>query len=370
MVYLDNAATTKVAPEVFKAMEPYFQTEYGNPDSKYYSLAENAKWAIQNSRNQIAELLRISPGEVIFNSGATEGNNTVLKGVVKMLKSKGNHIISTNVEHSSVNETLKYLETEGIEVTYLKVNNKCEINLDELKQAIKPTTILVSIMWVNNEVGAIFPIKEISEVCLEKKILFHTDATQAIGKLDVDLSSIPGINFLTISAHKIYGPKGIGALIIRKDKQGLLIRLPSLIHGGEQESGFRSGTSNVPGIVGFGEACRLLMFKESYEEYLEKLENRLLEILMSKYSQYIEINNNINRVKGILSIRFKGVNNQVLLKNSIEILNASTGSACSNSKPSRTLLAMGFSINHVSESIRISISPNVKIDELDRLKNL
>jgi len=370
MLYLDNASTTKVSQTVLEAMKPFLSLEFGNPDSQYYELAENAKKAIDNSRIQVSELLKITKDEVIFNSGATEGNNTVIKGIAKLLKSKGNHIISTTVEHSSVFETLKSLETEGIEVTYLKVNNKCEIDINEFMISIRPTTILVSVMWVNNEVGTVFPIEKIAEICLLKKIFFHTDSTQAIGKIDIDLSLIKGISFLTFSGHKINGPKGIGALIIRKDSLGFTPKLPPLIHGGEQEFGFRAGTSNTPGIVGLGAACNDIKLIEVRNNNLDILEKRILEILFIKYSDFIVINNDFNRVKGILNLRFKSINNQILLKNSIEIFNASTGSACSNSKPSRTLLSMGLSHKEVSESIRISISHNTKIDELEVLKVL
>jgi cysteine desulfurase len=372
MIYLDNAATTRVHPKVLDSMMPYLMGNYGNPDSKYYSLAEQAKQAVALARQQVADLFGISSEEIIFTSGATEANNTVIKGVSQRLRHHGNHIITTAVEHSSVYETMKHLEQEGFEITYLDVDHNGRIDLDVLRSEIRSTTILVSVMWVNNETGAIFPVEEIAGICKDQNILFHTDATQAIGKVHTRLDNLVGISFLTASAHKIFGPKGAGLLMTRKDAQGIPFLVPQLIHGGDQEFGRRAGTSNVPAIVGFGRAAQIIQSDMDQNIHnLRNLENKMRGILENRLGDLMEVNNDFSsRVPGILNIRVKGINNQVLLKNVKDVLAGSTGSACSNSKPSRVLASMGYDHVRVSESIRLSLSPYTAEQDLDELLEL
>jgi len=371
MLYLDNNASTQVDPEVFEEMKDYFVKYYGNPEAKYYEQAVIAQDAIAKARQRVAKLVGCNADEVIFNSGATEGNNTIIKGIAEYYRNKGNHIITTAVEHSSVYEVCKYLEIKGFEVTYLKVNKDCQIDINELISEIRSTTILVSIQWVNGEVGSVFPMKKIADICHHHSLFLHSDATQAIGKLKIDLAHYPGLSFITFSGHKIYGPKGIGVVINKKDNLGFYNKYTSLMHGGGQEFNQRGGTQNVPGIVGVGKSCELIkMNQKIYLNNIRDLEIRLKDLLKNKFGKNIMINNKFEHIAGIINLRFVNLNNQILLKNIASIVAASNGSACSNLKPSRVLQAMGFNKKEISESIRLSLSHHEKLESLELIQDL
>lgn len=355
MIYLDNASTTKVHPKVLQRMFECLEEEYGNPNSLYYDKAIKAKQIVEESRTHVANLFGVIPNNVLFTSGATESNNMVIKGLTILKGLSKGHIITSKTEHSSVNETLRYLESMGYEVTYLDVDSRGIINTEELKKSFREETILVTIMWVNNETGAINPISEIAEICLAKKVPFHTDATQAVGKLNCDISSIRGLSFLSMSAHKIYGPKGIGALIVKD----FGYKISPLIHGGEQEKGLRGGTLPTHQIIGLGEASRICL--QDLTKNMAKLHESEIQLkitLRSIYKDSLTILNDFTpKINGIISVRFIGVNNQILLKTIANEIAASSGAACSNSKPSHVLKAMGYSDETIRETIRLSISP-------------
>jgi cysteine desulfurase len=372
MLYLDNSATTQIHPEVKEAMLPYLMEEFGNPSSKYYSVAENAKQAVKEARESLASLLSCDDKEIIFTSGSTESNNMIIKGVADYYSDKGNHIITTKVEHASVLETCKYLESKGFEVTYLDVDQYGRIDIEDLKQNIKEDTILVSIIWGNNELGSLNDMDLISKICEESNVFLHTDATQVIGKVNVNLSDYPGITFLSCSAHKFHGPKGIGAAFIRKDKYGILTKITPLLHGGSQENGIRSGTLAVHNIVGMGKAAEIA--KKNLESNITKLielEDELSNILINKFKEQISFNNdNKNKIPGLLSVQFKGINNEILLKNLAPYVAASTGSACSSSKPSHVLEAIGLSLDEIRSTVRFSLSNFVEKKDLEIFKQL
>jgi cysteine desulfurase len=372
MLYLDNSATTPIHPDVKEAMLPYLMEEFGNPSSKYYTVAENAKNAVKEARKSVASLLGCQDGEVIFTSGSTESNNMVIKGVADHHSAKGNHIITTKVEHPSVLETCRYLETKGFEVTYLNVDKFGRIDLDDLKDSIKENTILVTVIWGNNELGSLNDMKAISDICLENNIFLHTDATQIIGKVELDLGELPGITFLSCSAHKFHGPKGIGATFIRKDQYEILTKITPLLHGGGQEQGIRSGTLAVHNIVGMGKAAEIA--KQNLVANVNKLkllEDYLTSLLTEKFSNQITFNHDLaNKIPGVLSVQFKGVNNEVLVKGLAPAIAASTGSACSSSNPSHVLDAIGLSLEEVRSTLRFSMSSLISKEELDVFKEL
>jgi cysteine desulfurase len=367
MLYLDNSATTQVHPEVKDAMLPYIMEEFGNPSSKYYSVAENAKKAVKEARSSLASLLGCSPSELIFTSGSTESNNMVIKGVADFYLSKGNHIITTKVDHPSVLETCRYLETKGYKVSYLDVDRFGRISPDELKQTITDQTILVSIIWGNNELGSLNDMKSISEICKEKNIFLHSDATQIVGKVEFDLKDYPGLTFLSLSAHKFHGPKGIGATYIQKDQYDVLTKLTPLLHGGGQENGIRSGTLAVHNIVGLGMAAKLAKKNLLLNiKKIEELEGYLTTILTEKFGYQIHFNSDHdNKIPGVINVQFKGTNNEVLLKSLSPYIAASTGSACSSSKPSHVLEAIGLSIEELRSTVRFSLSTFVTKNELN-----
>ncbi|MEY8734207.1 cysteine desulfurase family protein [Peribacillus frigoritolerans] len=372
MLYLDNSATTKIHPQVKDAMLPYLMEEFGNPSSKYYSVAENAKAAVKEARQSIASLLGCSDSEIIFTSGSTESNNMVIKGVADYYSSKGNHIITTKVEHPSVLETCAYLESKGYEVTYLDVDHYGRVNLEDLNNEIKPTTILVSLIWGNNELGSLNDMGAISKLCEEKNVFLHTDATQVTGKIEIDLSEYPGITFLSCSGHKFHGPKGIGAAFIKQDQYEILTKITPLLHGGGQEQGIRSGTLAVHNIVGMGKAAQIA--HNSLRSNLNKLvslEKKINEILIEKFEGQIHFNNDSkNKIPGVISVQFKGINNELLVKKLAPLMAVSTGSACSSSKPSHVLAAIGLSIDEVRSTIRFSMSSFINEEELDVFKQL
>jgi len=372
MLYLDNSATTKILPEVKDAMLPYLMEEFGNPSSKYYSIAENAKSAVKEARHSLASLLGCKDHELIFTSGSTESNNMIIKGVADYYSEHGNHIITTKVEHPSVLETCRYLETKGFEVTYLNVDSFGRIDVEELKGSIKDTTILISIIWGNNELGSLNDMEMISTLCEEQNIFLHSDATQVIGKVEINLSDYPGITFLSCSSHKFHGPKGIGATFIKQDQYEILTQITPLLHGGGQEQGIRSGTLAVHNIVGMGKAAELAnKHIKSNSQKLTSLENRLVQILQEKFGDHLHFNNDSkNEIPGVISVQFKGINNELLVKKLAPLIAASTGSACSSSKPSHVLAAIGLSIDEVRSTIRFSMSSLVEIEDLEIFKRL
>ncbi len=373
MLYLDNSATTQILPEVKEAMLPFLLEEFGNPSSKYYTLSANAKSAVEEARKYISSLLGCATDEVIFTSGATESNNMIIKGVADLHGNENNHLVTSKVEHPSVIETFKYLETRRCKVTYLDVDQYGRVDITDLEKIIATTPpLLVSIMWGNNELGSLNDIKNISDLCANKEIFFHTDATQVIGKVKANLDELKGIRLLSCSAHKFHGPKGIGVSIIRKDSLGLKTKITPLLHGGGQEQDYRSGTLPVHNIVGMGKAAQLALNNlESNIDKLQELETTLTNILKSKFGNVISFNNDqSNKIPGILSVRFNGINNEILVKNLAPYVSLSTGSACSSAKPSHVLQAAGLSLDEVRETVRFSLSPLVKCSDLHIFNHL
>ncbi|MRX73060.1 aminotransferase class V-fold PLP-dependent enzyme [Bacillus lacus] len=372
MLYLDNSATTPLLPVVREAMLPYLLEEFGNPSSKYYSKAINATKAIEQARKNVANLLGCKPEELSFTSGSTETNNMVLKGVTDYYQTKGNHIITSKAEHPSILDTCKYLEDLGFQVTYLNVDKYGRVSLDNLKNALSDNTILVSIMWGNNELGSLNPIEEIAALCKESNVFFHTDATQVVGKIDFSLEDLPGISFLSCSAHKFHGPKGTGVTFIRRDEYGVPVPLTPLLHGGGQEGGIRSGTLAVHNIVGMGKAAELANnYLEENILKLKMLEEQLTNILNAKFGRKIVFNNDkINKVPGILNVQFRGVNNEILVKKLAPVIAVSTGSACSSSKPSHVLSSIGLPLEEIRNTIRFSLSHLITEEDLMVFKSL
>lgn len=364
MIYLDNNATTKVLPEVRDEMIKYLTEEYGNPSSKYYDLATTSSKAINDARINVSNLFDCESDEVIFTSGSTESNNFIIKGIADVQDSSKNHIITSKIEHPSVVNTVKYLETKGFHATFLNVNKSGIVELKDLEESITSQTFLVSIMWVNNELGSINNIKEIAKLCKMKNIFLHVDATQAVGKVDVTLPD--GVNFVSFSAHKIYGPKGVGAAIIRKDREGLPVKITPLLHGGEQEGNLRAGTQSVHNIVGLGKACEIVRrdFNKN-QKILHDQEEFLTNVLKEKLGDRIVFNSrNEHKVNGTLNFQIKGVRNVIFLKKIAPYIAASAGSACSITHPSYTLKAIGLTDDEIQQSIRFSLSPYENIASL------
>jgi len=353
MIYLDNAATTPMDSRVVEKIYEVMKSIYGNPSSKYYFQAEEAKKQVEWAREQVARLVGCQPDEVIFTSGATESNNFVIKGIAQALKEKGRHIITSRVEHSSVLEVCKYLEKCGYEVTYLDVDKSGRVDIDKLDSAIRQDTILVSIVWGNNEIGTVNDVERIARICKKRGVLFHTDATQALGKVQIDLRKIKA-DFLSISAHKIYGPKGIGACIVKRDKDGLRPRIEPLLHGGEQEYSLRAGTHALYNIVGFGRACEIVSEEmKGYVPAIVKLEKEFVEKLCREIPS-TRINGDLDhKLPGILSVTVPGLNNETFLKWVSPRYALSSGAACSVSKPSHVLEAIGAK-EYTRNTLRIS----------------
>ncbi|MGI6554474.1 MAG: cysteine desulfurase family protein [Bacillota bacterium] len=367
MLYMDNSATTRIDPEVVEAMMPYLNEEYGNPSSKYYLLAQRARQAVEEAREKVAALIGCQPSEVVFTSGATESNNMIIKGVADYYGKDLDTIITSKVEHPSVLEPCKYLETKGFSIYYLNVDRFGRISLNDLSDLLSTKkALLVSIIWGNNEIGSLNKISDIASLCQQHEVFFHTDATQVIGKIKFDFGRIQGIRFLSCSAHKLFGPKGIGAAIIRKDNFGLRTKLTPLLHGGGQENEYRSGTLAVHNIVGFGKAAELSLKRiEETERKLKKLEVACRNALVEKFGEQIFFNNdNVNKIPGILSFRLKGINNELFIKKYSEKICVSTGSACSSSKPSHVLEAIGLNQTGIRNTIRISLATNISEEEI------
>lgn len=369
MIYFDNAATTPLDPEVREAMLPYLQ-QYGNPSSKYYSAAEQAKEAVQIARSSVAELLGCEPDEVIFTSGSTESNNMIIKGVSDAFWGSGKHLITSSVEHSSVLEAAFYLKTKGFQVDLLEVNTQGVVQpkmLNSTLQQHAKDTVLVSLMWGNNEIASLNDIVSLGNLCKQYNIPFHTDATQAVGKVPIHLKDLP-VQFLSLSSHKIHGPKGIGAAIVRKDELGIRPTLTPLIHGGGQEFDLRSGTSNVPGIVGFGKAAEIARRDmQANLQHILALEAYTIHKIKEHFSSIVSFNSpSDDKLPGIVNVQFKGVNNELLIKKLAPYVAISSGSACSSSKPSHVLQSIGCSLDEVRSSVRISLSKFNSMDEIDQ----
>ena len=362
MIYLDNAATTQTKQEVLDIMIPYFSHSYGNPSS-VYSFAGESMAAIDNARKIIASSLGSAENEIYFTAGGTESDNWALKAAAEAYASKGKHIITSAVEHHAVLHTAQYLEKNGCEVTYIKVDSDGIVDLNELEQAIRPDTILISVMFANNEIGTIEPIKEIGEIARKHGVLFHTDAVQAYGQLPINVDEY-NIDMLSASAHKLNGPKGVGFLYIRKG-----LRLQNFIHGGAQERKRRAGTENVPGIAGFGKAVQLA--SESMEERAEKetiLRDYLIEEIPKKIP-YVRLNGHrTRRLPNNVNFSFEFIEGEsMILMLDMDGICASSGSACTSGSldPSHVLLAIGLKHEIAHGSLRLTLSEQTTKEELD-----
>jgi cysteine desulfurase len=363
-IYLDHNATTPCDPEVVEAMIPYFTENFGNAASKNHIFGWRAEEAVEYAREQVARLVGAEPKEIIFTSGATEAVNLALKGVHENYVSKGNHIITCNIEHKAVIDTCKHLEKQGAEITYLSVNDKGLINLNELEAAFKPNTILVAVMYANNEIGTIMPVKEISEMAKKKGVLIFTDATQAVGKIAVDVSK-EGIDLMAFNAHKIYGPKGVGALYVRRKNPR--VKLAAQIHGGGHEKGMRSGTLNVPGIVGFGKACELYLNKiEQEAKRVSQLRDNLEKALLQIEESYLN-GDKQHRLSHVTNISFRSVKAEELMIKLSKDIAVSSGSACMSAslEPSYVLKALGLSDDLANGSLRFSLGRRTTEEEID-----
>lgn len=350
-IYFDNAATTKVKPEVLKEMIPYFSEEYGNPSS-IYTLGRNAKRAIENSREKVAKLIGADKHEIYFTAGGSESDNTALKGIAYSKKEKGNHIITTKIEHPAILDSCKTLERQGYEITYLNADEQGVVKIEELINAITDKTILISVMTANNEIGTIQPIERIAKIAKQKNIIFHTDAVQAVGNIPIDVKEM-NIDMLSMSAHKIYGPKGVGALYVKKG-----IEFEKFMNGGHQERNKRAGTENLASIVGFGKACELA--RNGLTEHIKHIKN-LRDHYISEVSENItdiKINGSMEqRLPGNSNISFKGVDaGALILELDKKGICASAGSACTSgsSEPSHVLTAIGLPEDFANSALRVS----------------
>ncbi len=353
-IYMDNHATTPTDPRVLEAMIPYFTEKFGNAASRNHPFGWVAEEGVETAREQIAKLIGASPKEIIFTSGATESDNLAIKGVAEMYREKGNHIITAVTEHKAVLDTCKRLEKYGYRVTYLPVQKDGLIDLEDLKRAMDDKTILVTIMFANNEIGVLQPVTEIGKLCRERGVIFHTDAVQAVGKVPIDVNK-QNIDLASISGHKIYGPKGVGALYVRRKNPR--VQLAASIDGGGHERGMRSGTLNVPGIVGLGKACALAMEEMSREAVkLSGLRDRLKESIMSRLDETYINGSMEHRLPGNLNISFAYVEGESLLMG-INDIAVSSGSACTSAtlEPSYVLKALGTGDDLAHSSIRFGI---------------
>ena len=363
LIYLDNAATTKTAPEVVDAMIPYFTEHYGNPSS-VYSFASGNKEVVSRQREIIAQALGAQANEIYFTAGGSESDNWALKATAEAYEKKGKHIITTKIEHHAILHTCEYLEKQrGFEITYLDVDENGVVKLDELKKAIRPDTILISVMFANNEIGTIQPIREIGEIAQEHKILFHTDAVQAYGQLPINVDEL-NIDMLSSSGHKLNGPKGIGFLYIRTG-----VKIRSFIHGGAQERKRRAGTENVPGIVGYGKAAQIAM--ETMDERIAK-ETQLRDYLIKRVTEevpFTRVNGSrTNRLPNNVNFAFQFIEGEsLLIKLDMAGICGSSGSACTSGSldPSHVLLAIGLPHEIAHGSLRLTLSEENTMEEMD-----
>ncbi len=363
-IYLDHAATTPTRPEVVEAMLPYFTDAFGNPSS-LHSLGQEAKSAIEEARDKVAHLIGARSGEIIFTSGGTEADNFALKGIVYANEPKGNHIITTSIEHHAVLEPCKFLERQGFRVTYLSVDKDGLVDPGEVARAITNKTILISVMHANNEVGTIEPIIEIGRIAKEKEVYFHTDAVQTVGHIPVNVDEL-GVDLLAMSAHKLYGPKGVGALYVR---QGT--RITSFMHGGEQERGRRGSTENVPAIVGLGKAVEIAQREVDGEvKRLVPLRDKFIQGLFDRID-HIHLNGHpFQRLPGNVNVSIEFVEGEsIIISLDLEGIAASTGSACSSSslEPSHVLLSLGLPGELPRCSLRFSLGRGTTDEEIARV---
>lgn len=363
-VYFDNAATTRLDEDVLKEMMPYLTNKYGNASS-IYKLGRESRKAVEDAREKIAEAINAEPEEIYFTAGGSESDNTILRGIAYSYKEKGNHIITSKIEHPAILETCKQLEKEGFEISYVGVDKNGIINLEELENLIKENTILISIMFANNEIGTIQPVEEIGKIAKRHNIIFHTDAVQAVGSVKIDVKQMD-IASLSMSAHKFYGPKGIGALYVKKG-----IRFQKFINGGHQEKNKRAGTENVPAIVGMGKAIELAYehldehtdrIKELRDYYIDEIQKRIPDVI---------VNGDMNkRLPGNANISFENVDGEAMLLNlDLKGICASAGSACSSGslEASHVLLAIGVPADVAHSSLRVSIGKYNTKEEIDYL---
>lgn len=364
IIYLDNAATTRLNPKVLDSMLPYLKENYGNPSSIHFLGRENKK-AIDKAREQVAKSLNAQFNEIFFTGGGSESDNWAIKGVAFANESKGKHIITTNIEHHAVLHTCKYLEKYGFEITYLPVKSNGIIDIEDLKKAIREDTILISVMFANNEIGTIQPIKEIGEIAREKGIYFHTDAVQAIGHIPIDVKEL-NIDLLSLSAHKFNGPKGVGVLYIKSG-----VNILSMIHGGGQERGKRAGTENVAGIVGLGEAIEIATKDiEKKSKHLITLRDRTIKELINRIPDTILNGDPKKRLPGNINVCFKYIEGEsILLMLDMKGLAASSGSACTSGslKPSHVLLAIGLPHEIAHGSLRLTLSEETTDKDMEYL---
>jgi cysteine desulfurase len=363
-VYLDNNATTPCDPRVVEAMLPYFTNHFGNAASRNHPFGWEAEEAVDYAREQIAKLIGADPKEIILTSGATEADNLGIKGVYEMYAAKGNHIITATTEHKAVLDTCKHIEKLGGEVTYLQVKPDGLVDLKELEAAIKPTTILVAIMYANNEIGVVQPVREISAIAKKHGVLFFTDAVQAVGKIPVDVNK-DGIDLMAFTAHKMYGPKGVGALYVRRKNPR--VKVTAQMDGGGHERGMRSGTLNVPGIVGFGKACELCRLEmEEDTQRISKMRDRLESQLLQLEEAYVN-GSTEHRLPHVSNISFKHVEGEGLLMGFNKNIALSSGSACTSAslEPSYVLKALGLGDDLAHSSLRFGLGRFTTDEQID-----
>jgi cysteine desulfurase len=361
-VYLDYAATTPVDPRVLRAMSPYFSEKFGNTMS-LHSFGQEAKMALEESREKVADLMGAKPNEIIFTGSATESNNLALKGIAFVNKKRGNHIITTQIEHPCIVESAKWLEGQGFEITRLKVDKYGLVSLEEIKSAIKKETILVSVIHASNEIGTIQPIAKIGEICREKGVCFHTDAAQSFGKMPIDVNKM-NIDLVTASSHKMYGPKGAGCLFVRRG-----VKIEPVLHGGGQESGLRSSTINVPAIVGFAEACRIAQKEMGIEGKRQiKLRDKLIKAVLKNIPGSHLNGHPLKRLPNNANFWFEFIEGEsIIIQLDLLGIAASTGSACSSAKlePSHVLLAIGLKHEQAHGSLRLSLGRWTKESDIN-----
>ncbi len=363
-IYMDYHATTPVDPRVLEAMLPYFTEKFGNAASRNHSFGHDAESAVTEAREIIAKLIGASAKEIVFTSGATESDNMAIKGVAEFYREKGNHIITQQTEHKAVLDSCKELERHGYEVTYLPVDRFGVVDMDRLRSAIRPETILITIMHANNEIGTIQPIREIGKIAREHEIVFHTDATQSVGKLPIDVDDM-NVDLLSLSAHKVYGPKGVGALYVRS--RNPRIRITAQMHGGGHERGYRSGTLNVTGIVGFGKAIEIAAHEMQQEhERVKSLRDRLENGLKERLDEVYVNGHPSERLVGNLNMSFAYVEGESLLMGLSEIA-LSSGSACTSAtlEPSYVLKALGVEEELAHTSLRFGLGRFTTEEEID-----